>query len=425
MTSYQSIIELLLQSSLNILRQSAEGRRFFEQASVIDGCRASLNLVKLPIEKTPQKSFGEQIYQKHNNFTKAIQKTAIHATSWTFDANTQQFEEENVKTAAKIDRRWKFGLHKRNLRNLADCNRYSLFIPNIGITDVKDEEIKQQLLQMSTNISENIRKQVKLDKGEFEWQNALYNPISGFGVDACQLYIKSGITVTLFHDELGWSTAVNYMTQSSRGAAIWIGVDLKELEQHFTKTELLKWYTQLDVNAWILQLAELRNRLFHEKQQVPEIRIVWQTPSSIVFSPAGCGHCVITVGDYVEQLAMNYSASEHSIRECLEFWSEFEPQRIKYNSGMATEHVIPCLWLRDSKQLDLGETIAEKCRKLHYVFSSTQNNIQWAATNKEPLFCSQCERHCLWVLCDNFCEDCLLNSSPWRALVYIFFIRCL
>ena len=192
---------------------------------------------------------------------------------------------------------------------------------------------------------------------------------------------------------------------------------MKELEQHFTKTELLKWYTQLDVNAWILQLAELRNRLFHEKQQVPEIRIVWQTPSSIVFSPAGCGHCVITVGDYVEQLAMNYSASEHSIRECLEFWSEFEPQRIEYNSGMATEHVIPCLWLRDSKQLDLGETIAEKCRKLHYVFSSTQNNIQWAATNKEPLFCSQCERHCLWVLCDNFCEDCLLNSSPWRALV--------
>jgi hypothetical protein len=439
---YRKCIESMLQPGLLALRNSANGLnlselrlpfgRSGEENDYVE--TRPLNLYDPETKwKEEEGLFGSQIYKKHRTFTKAIDKDSVTAFSWKYHARNSDFDESRVKVVADINERWKYGLHDRNLSKLSQCNTESLFIPNISITDFIDEEIKTNLLRFSKEMDTNIahvytayHNKERTENKTLEWQKVLEKPISGFGIDACQLYIKSGVTATLFHDEICWSRAVNQMHPASRGEAIWIGVNLKELEPYFTKKEMLEWYTQHDINAWLIQLAELRNRLYSSIEEeatiikMPEITICWQTPGSMVFSPEGCGHLVLTVSDYVEQMALNYSATERGIRECLEFWHDLNDLKIEYNSGLATEHVVPCLWLQDQKGYDFGPIITEKIKKIKSaLFPSSNKNkrksqeqivkkIEWSHESKENLFCDKCEKHCLFVLCDGVCEECLL-----------------
>lgn len=422
---FRNYIEMMLQPGLQAIRNSARGINLHDGISDSGDefqlyPDRSLNMFTPTIEADDEKAtFGQMIYGAFDKYTKTIRKSAVKAFSWSYDQDTQSFEEEKLDKTSRINSRWKFGLYERKCQELEDCSDHSLFIPNIGILDVKDGYIIRALTQVAEQMS-NFTEDQQADgkNAEFQWQQMLSDrpAISGFGVDGCQLYIKSGLTVTLFHDELGWSTATNYMTRASRGIALWVGVNLKQLEPHFTKSEMVEWFNQANLNEFLIRLANLRNELYLDnvqKQDIPEITIAWQTPGSMVYSPSnGCGHVVLTCADYVEQLAMNFSASEQSIRECLKFWKDFQNTGIEYNSGMATEHVIPCVWLRAEHNLMLGDAIESRFNALlPYIHDMEhKTSIEYVnATNN--LTCSKCENPVLWALFDDKCENCFLHTN--------------
>ena len=61
--------------------------------------------------------------------------------------------------------------------------------------------------------------------------------LEGFG-NEFQMYLKRGITLTPWHTELLWSSALNLMRHDSDGAAIWIGFWYEDLYQKYKPKEL-------------------------------------------------------------------------------------------------------------------------------------------------------------------------------------------
>jgi hypothetical protein len=279
------------------------------------------------------------------------------------------------------------------------------------------------------------RRQTRTEKGNTRiyWDQVLTNhPISGFGAQGAQLYIKAGFAITPLHDELGWSCALNYMTHASQGIALWIGLNLPKVVQNqvMTHEELVHYMEHDNVLEFI---ATLVNRLESNKMCGNDIDLCycWQYPGQMVSSPAsdGCAHLVISMGDYIEQIALNDFATPNGIKACLDFWST--TPRVSYNSGLATEEILPCMWLQDKLGYDLGlhHRIQQIKRAIGPIGisggaeSSEESNIIWVndetnsprlntndlITNKEEIYmCSQCNKEPLFVLRNGVCERCIL-----------------
>ena len=165
-----------------------------------------------------------------------------------------------------------------------------------------------------------------------DWDCVLHDPsqhaISGFGSHGIQLYIKSGFTITLLHDELLWSSAVNLMTAHSRGCSLWISFQWLDAAKHFTLNQLQEMTTQHRVCQLLYDLVKGKVPLFY----------FYQGSGILVESPYGTGsvHIVISSGDYIEQLAFNRNFSTTGGLKCLWFWSQ--QYRQEFNSGSATRH---------------------------------------------------------------------------------------
>jgi len=195
------------------------------------------------------------------------------------------------------------------------------------------------------------------------WDAVLTTPetsIGGFGTTAAQLYVKAGFTCTMLHDELCWSSAVNYMLRGSVGTALWIAFNLNEVMplMGHDKATLLEYMETSDVAIFVRQLWAWRTDL-------PSLTFAWQTPGTTVYSPSGHGsaHLVITAGHLIEQVAWNRAFSETGVRACLEFWQDFEP--VPFNCGLATLYVVPCLALQYRSQLHFGcDTYLERLREI-------------------------------------------------------------
>jgi len=360
---------------------------------------------------------GELVIRPGHKLSEYIKKDiAKQGFSWKFDEEMQSFKSERLKSLTNIKERWKYGLTKRKLNDsIHQCNKNSLFIPNIGIPDIQSAEAKQNLLLLSQEIHDFVLSKDLESKESFFWQDMLKaNPISGFGVDAQQVYIKSGITLTHFHDELGHSSAVNYMKKKSRGVALWIGLNLEEWSQYLPKETMFEWFTNPDVNGWMEQIASVCQQCIDKKQKVPELQMVWQTPGSLIYSPqGGYAHLVLTCSEYVEQLAMNVAASASGMKRCLEFWAPFRESKIEFNSGLATEHVIPCCWLHDSQHMDLGEDIYKTVQLLKQKLKDKpETEVEWIGYNKtkdEISKCIKCNNTALWAFLNKtHCETCFM-----------------
>jgi len=127
---------------------------------------------------------------------------------------------------------------------------------------------------------------------------------------------------------------LNYMTVRSRGAALWIGLNMHKasvslsLAGHascqrkglvclltclsvcvlFPQVKLSKDDLRRCINGTSFHLGDFLSKLrkvgLHPSMQL-------QTPGTCIYSPNGTGsaHIVITVGAWVEQIAINYSMS--------------------------------------------------------------------------------------------------------------------
>ena len=55
----------------------------------------------------------------------------------------------------------------------------------------------------------------------------------GFGYHRSQMYIKHGLTLTSFHDEIGYAAAVNQIEINEYGETLWIRCNLAEVREKY------------------------------------------------------------------------------------------------------------------------------------------------------------------------------------------------
>lgn len=344
----------------------------------------------------------------------SINTQELAAFSWWVDLESHRFKEQRLKKQADIRARWQRALLAQDSIqewSVQHLEPESLFIPNIGALSCHDTEVQQRMQQMARVIESEVLQLTAPAPGACEcvqdqpihWQRDLPWPISGFGTDAVQFYAKSGLTATLLHDELAWSSAINYMSQQSRGVALWIGVSLHELSAHYSKEQIKALLTEQQVPKLLDELHALR-------KQLPSLTYTWQHPGDIITSPAaqGAAHVVITIGTLVEQLAWNVSTTVGGIQRCVEFWDAVGA--VHYNSGLATLNVIPAARMQHlHRDWDLGRGTRE------IVSSLEQHRTRQAITDslaKPYEFCDQCTRQCHFVkdVTSGQCERCIAKD---------------
>lgn len=211
---------------------------------------------------------------------------------------------------------------------------------------IMQEKVVNEMNRIGNEVKEYlVWKKSNASAAAIDWDQVLQkqNTISGFGTNGIQLYVKCGFTITLLHDELLWSNAVNVMTSHSKGCSLWISFDAIDACQYFTIPQISEMMESHNVFTLVKALVNSGINLSY----------FYQTPGTMVESPVGNGsmHIVITHGDYIEQLAFNNLFSVEGGQRCLWFWKN-QPI-VEYNSARASRFVIPCLKMQ-SMGYDLG-----------------------------------------------------------------------
>lgn len=297
--------------------------------------------------------------------------------------------------------------------NIAQLKEDSLFVPNISLplfTTVAPD-VHTYLSSVVAQI-DHACTQSNVDECDTSrhWDTQLASTeqaIGGFGTRSAQLYVKSGFTCTRLHDELGWSSAVNYMLRGSQGVALWIAFNLLELMPLLSnKAALLDSMETEDISVFVQKLWKWRSHL-------PSLSFAWQTPGTTVFSPSGRGsaHLVVTVGHLVEQVAWNRTFTEDGVRACLEFWEEYEP--VTFNCGLATLHVIPCFAMQFHENLKFGcEVYLDKLKDMlgsSEEFLQAIQRVHSTTVQQSISHCCACNEQPTFLLSsDHRCETCVL-----------------
>ena len=336
-----------------------------------------------------------------------------------------KWKDGRILTQKEIQKRWKGAFEKWKGDpfdwSILELKATSLFLPNIGAGSCRHSEIRlaMQILSKSINdqwksenngsfsfssssssSSKNEQKNEPAKDILLDWDEYLTYPVSGFGTEAVQYYVKSGLTVTLLHDELAWSAALNYMKRSSCGVALWIGFNLNELASLYSTEELVSFLNEK-------QVPILLENLYTNRERIPSLIYAWQHPGDLISSPhtRGSCHIVITIGSLVEQIAWNVHTTLRGIRNCIEFWGGQE--RVDYNSGLATLNVLPLLQLQYlHSEYDFGPTVKSELRKIKKKLHPTLVEDCLATTLQ---FCSSCSKQCLFIKTKDkdLCERCI------------------
>jgi hypothetical protein len=190
------------------------------------------------------------------------------------------------------------------------------------------------------------------------------------------------------------------MSIRSRGAALWIGLNMHKASVKFSKDDLRRI-----INATSFNLSDFLSKL-RKVGLSPSMQL--QTPGTCVFSPNGTGsaHIVITIGSWVEQIAINYSISPGGLRRATAFWEHVDP--LLHNSALATRCVLPLLWLQRHKQWDVD--VGEQLRVLRALTDAVAHDdacgLQWRDFD-DP---SDQEL---------YCDACFNNTTRRRAILFV------
>ena len=226
--------------------------------------------------------------------------------------------------------------------------------------------------------------------------------LPGFGINGLQYYVKIGLCITRLHDEIANSRAINYMTRRSRGVALWIGVNFNKLSVRMSKTRIAEL---MDLNS----PSELLRRL-----RPGEVTYRLQTPGTAVMSPCGTGaaHFVITLGVFVEQLAINASTSPRAIERGIQFWAHMPTTND--NSFLATFTVFPLLWMQRNRiQLGLDDDLqrmrvmAEAANHIHHMPVRYRS---YSAASPTRIFCDACMKEIMYASLGGKCIGCFVDA---------------
>jgi hypothetical protein len=218
-----------------------------------------------------------------------------------------------------------------------------LFVPTVAL-----HGLRRQLQELGQLLQKFYQERVRRSASEIMYDYIFTPPIDGFGVKGLQIYFKRGFCITWIHDELLWSSALNFMMPNSVGAALWIGIGLHCLKQYLNMTQIDIWFARQ--NPDILEVGKLLDVLI--ATGIP-IEYVWQHPGQLVASPPGgaAAHLVISYGVFATQLAWNFSCNLVDMTPCLSFWGEPHTGRdfdhyYQYNGSMATRTVLPLMTMQ-------------------------------------------------------------------------------
>ncbi len=282
------------------------------------------------------------------------------------------------------------------------------------------EKVLKEMIRIGVELKENISSSAgsTQDPNVLDWDNFIQkqNAISGFGTNGIQLYVKSGFTVTLLHDEILWSHAVNLMTRHSKGCSLWISFTVIDACQVFTIEQISKMTENHNVYSLVQKLVKSEIKMSY----------CYQSPGTMIESPYGNGsmHLVISSADYIEQLAFNNLITTEGGSRCLWFWKNQPIEEA--NSGKATRYVLPCLKMQsEGYELGLGNELLElEAKKRSYTDMKNSSNgddsdklknkkarIE-AVTGGQNFSCSSCLRNMDMITVNDECIFCYNFINP-------------
>ena len=290
---------------------------------------------------------------------------------------------------------------------------HSLFLPHTYLKDVSPR-LHQRAIDMSRECVAELEKKFLRPKDEHQVDDVLKFVIPGFGTRGTQLFLKIGLCVTILHDEIGWCSALNYMTVRSRGCALWIGLNMHKASAKWSKERLRSL-----INARTFSLTDFIHQLKRSGLQ-PSMQL--QYPGTCIYSPQGRGsaHIVITIGSWVEQIAINDGLSPSGLVGAMHFWDGLEP--LLHNSALATRPVIPLMWLQEVKGWKVGMEDQLRVMKAIAKQAETDGIIvryrDYRNEEDEEIYCKRCfgqyanRRAILFMQAGGYCPSCFVDHHP-------------
>jgi len=276
-----------------------------------------------------------------------------------------------------------------------------LFLPHTYLRDVSPK-LHSRAERMARECVAHLESKLQMPADEVPVDDVFGMVVPGFGCRGVQVFLKQGLCVTMLHDEIGWCSALNYMSIRSRGAALWLGLNMHKASVKLSKDDLRRL-----INATSFNLSDFLSKL-RKLGLSPSMQL--QTPGTCIYSPNGTGsaHIVLTVGSWVEQVAINYSLSPSGLRAANMFWEYVDP--LLHNSALATRCVLPLLWLQEQKGWELG--VGEQLRVLRALTDAAQRD---KAHHLHPY----------WRDFNNpadqeiYCDHCFNSTNRRRAILFV------
>jgi hypothetical protein len=305
------------------------------------------------------------------------------------------------------------------LVNVPTTNPHSLFLPNLNFVS-QTHPICQSHSKSAQVLDAAVRSLLLPKAGEISWEELFavhrpdFHPLSSWPVEGfsplySQIYLKFGLCLTLLHDELSWSSAVNYMKEKSLGVAVWIAFNWFEAEEKgFTRLDLRHMLERGDISEFLKELI----------RRGVNLQGVLQHPGQILYSPSSSGsvHLVITSGIYCEQVAWNSTFTTDGIRHSTAWFNQFPP--VAFNCSLSNWFTLPLFYLQLCHGMDLGLERRIKFL-LEYLYNTIQEHqakrqsgslsqlqIEFFHHNRAPSPCITCRRVNIHMLINFQCIFC-------------------
>jgi hypothetical protein len=319
-------------------------------------------------------------------------------------------------------------------------NSLNVFVPFISMSSLVIEvdeldtlesvkSLERQLLQLERKVHGRLLRAGLISSNDLEWNKLCkrWKKPDGFGASLSQMYVKVNCSLTLFHDEIANSAAINVMETSSVGVSLWIAFRIQDLINKLASRE----EAEAMRNRWIgnvvndnLNLTAYLNDLIG--LNIPLYSLI-QRPGQVVYSPStttGVVHLVLSLGPRIVQHAWNSSVSLPAFRAAVHTFGEDIVRR--NNSAAATRFVLPVLRMQhEGLPLQLEQEVAIRVELAHrdpQTFqllqgdNETKCNCTQSSCTHLP---SECERELDLLCADGMCEPCFLLHSNQPSLIQL------
>lgn len=133
---------------------------------------------------------------------------------------------------------------------------------------------------------------------------------------------------------------------------------------------------------------------------------------------------MLTIGSWVEQIAINHTMSAAGLRAATHFWDGVEP--LLHNSALATRCVVPLAWLQKMRGWEVGmedqlAVLDELVRQVRRQGTYELQFRNFDRTSDQELYCDACFNHkdgrraILFVRINRQCPACFVERHAEYA----------